>query len=358
MRHPPAHRTIREILQLSASLRCTFEAMMKEQTAFQKILESPRIIPLLMGFIVCVVTASALGTGLWYKFGRRVENDPMRAIIPQPSDQPPPIQPPAPTGGAPSAANPAIKAEAPSAVPAPAGELLVSGGVIELGGPEFKTPVRKASVESFAIAETEITNEQYYEFVQASNHRPPKDWENGKYPPGTAKFPVTNVTWRDAADYCEWLSKKLGATVRLPSEAEWELAARGANNAQYPWGDKWNDAAAAAAKKVNGKEVLGKVAAVKSYPEGRSPVGAYDMAGNVWEWTSETPSGTDGKPRADRDGGAYKVVKGGSAEEPISLVSARSRLEVPETASDSKIGFRYVIVRTAPSAATETNRAP
>ena len=153
--------------------------------------------------------------------------------------------------------------------------------MVELGGTDSTVPAQKVAVDPFFISETEVTNHQYQEFLKETNHRAPGGWKNGDFPPGAANEPVTAVTWQDAVDYCQWLSTKVGATVRLPLEAEWELAARGPQGLKYPWGNEWDDRAAASENKH------GFVHAVKSYPAGRSPCGAYDMAGNVWEWVAD-----------------------------------------------------------------------
>ncbi|HEY0169909.1 MAG TPA: SUMF1/EgtB/PvdO family nonheme iron enzyme, partial [Pyrinomonadaceae bacterium] len=140
------------------------------------------------------------------------------------------------------------------------------------------------------------------------------------------------------ADYCQWLSGKLGVTVRLPVEAEWELAARGAQNLKYPWGDEWDERAAAAT------ETGGRVRAVKSYPAGRSPYGAYDMAGNVWEWVEDEATDKEGRPKSE-DGARLRVIRGGAATEPRAFVSATARYEVREDKGSARLGFRYVVVR-------------
>ena len=84
---------------------------------------------------------------------------------------------------------------------------------------------------------------------------------------------MVNVSWRDANAFCQWLGKKLGLPVRLPTEAEWELAARGSQGNKYPWGNDWNDEAALS------KKTGGKISAVKSFPINRSPFGAYRYGG-------------------------------------------------------------------------------
>ena len=155
---------------------------------------------------------------------------------------------------------------------------------------------------------------------------------------------MTNVSYTDAVLFCKWLEKKLGATVRLPSEAEWELAARGAAANKYPWGGEWKKEAAIS------EETGGKISAVKSFPLNRSPFGAFDMAGNVWEWTQDRVSKNEAvtDPRVKKaleDGQILRIVKGGSAVEKADQISARARYEIPETTRDASVGFRYVVER-------------
>jgi formylglycine-generating enzyme required for sulfatase activity len=228
---------------------------------------------------------------------------------------------------------------------APAGELPVPGGEIALGGEGTGEPLRRYFVAPFAIAETEVTNEQYQDFVKATGHKAPSHWRGGEFPPGTGAEPVTGVTWQDASDYCQWLTDQLGAPVRLPTEAEWESAARGEEHYKYPWGNQWNDRAAVS------KESQGQLRPVKSFAEGKSPYGAYDMAGNVWEWVSDQARDEEGRPRVV-NGVALRIIKGGSAVEPRAFISATSRYPAAADKSSRTLGFRYVVVRKDDSAAS------
>jgi toxoflavin biosynthesis protein ToxD len=286
------------------------------------LLNSPRFFPFSIALIVCALTATVLGYGAWYFFG--VNDMPMVRESPALAQSPP-------------VAPQLITESATKAILAPAGELAVPEGVITLVG-DGGQPTRKVQVAGFAIAETEVTNLQYLEFIKETGHKAPEHWLQGSYPPGSGSEPVTNIHWQDAVDYCDWLSKKLGATVRLPTEAEWELAARGAEGFKYPWGNDWDEQA------VGSKGKNGMVRVVKSFPKNRSPYGAYDMAGNVWEWIANITNSPDGYP-VDSQGVSYRVVKGGSADEPADFISAAARATLKADTRSSYLGFRYVVIR-------------
>lgn len=150
--------------------------------------------------------------------------------------------------------------------------------------------VAPASVllEPFYIDRTEVTNAAYSRFVKATGRPAPTGWQRGAAPSGQARHPVEGVTYDDAEAYCEWAGK------RLPTEAEWEVAARGPSATLYPWG--------------NDPEGV-PIPARDTYPVGsirrnRSALGAYDMAGNAWEWVAE--------PYADVPDGA-RVLRGGGS---------------------------------------------
>jgi formylglycine-generating enzyme required for sulfatase activity len=219
----------------------------------------------------------------------------------------------------------------------PPNTVAVAAAVIETGGNDEKNPARKVSVDSFYVSETEVTNEQYQAFVKETNYAAPHAWKNGEFPAGAANEPVTGVGWQAAVDYCQWLSKKTGSIVRLPSEAEWELAARGPENFKYPWGNDWDDRAAASENKS------GFIHAVRSYPQGRASCGAYDMAGNAWEWVADELD-ADGKIVSDGNS-HFRVIKGGAANEHRSLITATSRNVIPKDYSGSFVGFRYVVAK-------------
>ncbi len=148
----------------------------------------------------------------------------------------------------------------------------------------------------------EVTNAAYRGFVTATGRQAPDHWRNGAFGPGEERLPVVYVTWYDAQDYCGWAGK------RLPTEAEWEKAARGTDGRLFPYGDTFD------AKKSNSPQSgIGRLIPVGSFPQGRSPYGLSDVAGNVWEWTDTWYQPYPGNSHPSPNyGEQYKVVRGGS----------------------------------------------
>lgn len=295
--------------------------------------EPSRLTALCVAGLVCFLTAVGSGYGAWLLFGTHDEREnPGGASLLTQSASVTPTPPPPEVAATPPPEPAAVVTRA------PAGELAVAGGEVALGGEDTGEPVRRELVKDFAVAETEVTNEQYREFVQATGHRAPRGWTEGEFPAGAVAEPVVWVSWTDANAYCQWLSGKIGAMVRLPTEAEWTLAAGGSQSRKYPWGDAWDDRAAAS------RETEGRVHAVKSYPLNRSPAGAYDMAGNVWEWTADAARDEAGAPLSE-NGATKRVLKGGAAIENREFISAAARSALAETKASGNTGFRYVVVR-------------
>ncbi|MCP4696527.1 MAG: formylglycine-generating enzyme family protein [Gammaproteobacteria bacterium] len=149
---------------------------------------------------------------------------------------------------------------------------------------DWAKPVHEMKVERFALARHEVTFEEYDRFCEAVGREKPKDrgW-------GRGKRPVINVSWRNATAYTEWLSEQTGHAYRLPTEAEWEHAARAGTSAAYWWGDEASHEYANYGKdKCCGGLALGRDQWEYTAPVGSfagNPFGVYDMAGNVWEWT-------------------------------------------------------------------------
>ena len=210
-------------------------------------------------------------------------------------------------------------------------DLPIPGGEIVIHSPGVKDLERRVVVDPFRIAETVVTNDQYYQFARETKHSIPQYWLSGEYPRGTATQPVTEVTLQDALDFCEWLSRRTGLVITLPTEAEWEMAAHGTKPWKYPWGDQWDDRAAAS------QETAPKSYSVKSYPRGRSIYGAYDMVGSVWQWTSDSAAG---KGPA---GQQLNIVKGGAFDEPAEVNCVSSSKAVPGTFAHGSLGFRFIV---------------
>lgn len=197
--------------------------------------------------------------------------------------------------------------------PGPGSMVLVEAGLFIMGvdpdpgspaeGRPDEQPAHRVFLDAYYIDLYEVTNAQYKRFVDDTGWRIPRWWKNGVYQNGMDYHPVTGVTWDDAAAYVAWAGK------RLPTEAEWEKAARGPLERRYPWGNRFN------MKKGNFQSEFTRP--VGSYPAGVSPYGCYDMAGNVWEWVYDWYRSDyyQHSPQRNPKGppsGTHHVLKGGS----------------------------------------------
>jgi formylglycine-generating enzyme required for sulfatase activity len=148
----------------------------------------------------------------------------------------------------------------------PAGWFLMG----EEGGRKSNQPQRRVYLDGFEILVTEVTRGEFAAFIEKTGYLAP-GWQPGSQE--EADLPVVGVLWEDADEYCRWLG------MRLPTEAEWEKAARGTDGRRYPWGDEWDST------KTNTIESgWGNIRPVGSFPEGSSPYGLLDMTGNAAEW--------------------------------------------------------------------------
>ena len=169
----------------------------------------------------------------------------------------------------------------------PAGEFLMgSDSAKDKKAYDDEQPQHRLHVSKFYIGKYPVTNAQYATFVKATKCEVPEHWMKGKIPSGKENHPVVHVSWYDAVAFCEWLSRQTGQPFRLPTEAEWEKAARGTNGRIYPWGNTWDVKRCHSSAGAVGFLTTWSAALVgKHSPGGDSPYGAADMAGNVWEWT-------------------------------------------------------------------------
>lgn len=143
-------------------------------------------------------------------------------------------------------------------------------------------PAQELHMSDYFIMKYPVTNAQYKLFVEATNCRKPLFWKDGNYPLELADHPVVGVSYYDALAFCAWAGKETGLAIRLPSEAEWEKAARGPEIRIFPWGNLWGSGLANTSEdKINGTTPV-----IQYSPRGDSPYGVADMAGNVQEWCS------------------------------------------------------------------------
>ncbi len=203
----------------------------------------------------------------------------------------------------------------------------------------------------YYIARTPVTNAQYLTFVQATGHSTPAHWQRGKPPKRKEDHPVVHVSWHDAMAYCNWLTDATGKAYHLPSEAEWEKAARGTDGRIYPWGDEPPDEGRCnfgeSMPKIVGSIFSSNTSRVGLYsPQGDSPYGCVDMAGNVREWTSSVYNSYPYDPKDGREDPkalGERVSRGGAFNGYVRNVRCAYRYEDYPSYRSYSIGFRLVI---------------
>ena len=219
--------------------------------------------------------------------------------------------------------------------------VLVPAGEFTMGSPARdadEQPAHRVFVDAFSMDKYEVTVGQYAAFLQAKGVDPPSDWKTMNQP-AHQKRPVANVEWAEAAGYCTWAGK------RLPTEAEWEKAARGTDGRLYPWGNDPPTPLRANYGKTDWNN-HGVLVPVGTLEDGKSPYGIYDMAGNVWEWVSDWYDNDYYKtsPQQNPTGpptGGFKVIRGGSwNSNPRNLRSADRYWDPPSFRSLYFPGFR------------------
>lgn len=228
----------------------------------------------------------------------------------------------------------------PTWITIPAGRFIM-GSDPRTAAPPFanERPRQRVELPAFRLSRVPITNTQYHRFVTACSYPAPGHWPAGRPPAGSEEFPVTYVSWHDAQAFCAW------AGVRLPTEAEWEKAARGDDGRWWPWGDALPDATRC---HFNGQAqgiapAAQSVLPVVQFPQGASPYGVLDMAGNVWEWTNSRYRpypyrAADG--RESRTPGGVRVVRGGSYNHDLRQIRCAARDGMAAGVRDVYIGFR------------------
>ncbi|MGH7166887.1 MAG: formylglycine-generating enzyme family protein [Nitrospiraceae bacterium] len=255
-----------------------------------------------------------------------------------------------------AASGPAIAAPPPE-IPGNDGApmVLVPAGPFPMGVPpgdrdggRDEYPRHEVSLDAYSIDTFEVTNGRYLEFVKGTGHRTPQHpsdpsrnlWQGGLKPESIADRPVVNVDWFDAEAYCQWAGK------RLPIEAEWEKAARGTDDRRFPWGNvepthghlNYN-------QRWQGEKTLTPVG---SYKAGKSPYGAHDMAGNVWEWVADwyDPLYYEKSPARNPKGpetGTQKVLRSSGWEVETPLVRSFTRVNSDPLNRNASTGFRCAL---------------
>ncbi|MFW6119084.1 MAG: SUMF1/EgtB/PvdO family nonheme iron enzyme [Planctomycetota bacterium] len=211
-------------------------------------------------------------------------------------------------------------------------------------------PRHSASTDAFYIGQTEVTNQQYLQFVHETGHAPPSYWEDDEYPEGRGDYPVRQISASDARAYAAW------AGGRLPTEAEWEKAARGVDGRRYPWGDRFREDCAQHMRSEDAGPTR-----VGSFKAWSSPYGCMDMIGNVMEWTTsrfapyegnqlEVP--TDDTNRLVRRGGSWR-------KEELAPIPTRCASRYPAHPGEAEMntGFRIVMDAEAGEKLADEERA-
>jgi formylglycine-generating enzyme required for sulfatase activity len=208
-------------------------------------------------------------------------------------------------------------------------------------GQDCERPIHRVSVDAFFLAATQVTNSEYEKFLRATGTKPPPFWKDPKF--NHPEQPVTAVSWHEATCFCEWLSTQHNREFRLPTEAEWECAARGGlEQKQFPWGDDPPQSLPDYASRwQTGPEPVARYA-----PNG---FGLYDIGDNVHEWCSDwydpnyysmspdhNPRGPEQSPMKP----ARKSSRGGSWRHHIKVARCSARSSIPPDFQYADYGFR------------------
>jgi len=201
-------------------------------------------------------------------------------------------------------------------------------------GDADEAPVHKVYLTAYYIDRYEVANGEYRKFIKATGHRTPDFWTDPDL--SAPELPVVGVSWEDADAYCKWKGK------RLPTEAEWEKAARGLDGGRWPWGNEFDPSRANLYGSADGFQFT---APVKSFPAGKSPFGVYNMAGNVWEWCADwyAEDYYANSPAKNPKGparGQLRVIRGGSWDDTKAKLRVTNRYADYPTNSAYNLGFR------------------
>jgi formylglycine-generating enzyme required for sulfatase activity len=244
-------------------------------------------------------------------------------------------------------------------VPVPSGKFWIGDDE----GDEEEKPRHRLFLSKYQIGKCPVTNAEFSEFIGAGGYKEkrwwtkagwtlkkkenwsePRDWGDGQF--NKANQPVVSVSWYECIAYCRWLSSETGQSYHLPSEVEWEKAARGTDGRQYPWGNEFETGRLNSGE---GEQIVEATTPVGIYPTGESPYGCLDMAGNVWEWTSTqfrdykyNPG--DGREDPDAEDEVLRVLRGGSwgSNQGDARCSCRY-WDDPDFGFDHFGGFRVVV---------------
>ena len=213
-------------------------------------------------------------------------------------------------------------------------------GTFTMGSKDFRSerPVHKVFLNAFYIDQHEVTISQYATFVEKSGTEPPDYWDDLQLN-STSQQPIVKVNWNEASHYCKSVGK------RLPTEAEWEKAARGTDERIYPWGEQDPIAQLANFNKCCDHKDYSVLALVGKKPEGRSPYKLDDMAGNAWEWVADWFESTYYRRSPDKNPtgpsvGEQKVIRGGSWSNKAIDIRTTNRHGLPPTQRHNNVGFR------------------
>jgi len=229
--------------------------------------------------------------------------------------------------------------------------LLITSGVFMMGSDApgaapAEQPISRVLVNCFHMSRFPITNAQYEQF-DPSHRAKRAPWSNDRHP-------VVYVNCQEAARFCEWLSAKEKRRYRLPTEAEWEYAARGADGRSFPWGEKLNSGSLANFADANTNfawsamdidDGYAQTSPVGSYPKGASPFGIEDLSGNVWEWCNDFYEKYTGRDRINARNstkGTQRIYRGGSWKSRVSSLRASTRGWNLPNYSSNDVGFRII----------------